>query len=574
MSRRRRAVLFGLIALGIALILAPAVFGMFTRAPKGATMLEEFEPFMRDPRLTRFEGYLDEIDQAVEEVDTEVQPFLEQRIGMDRQQFEATFPAYASFEREWQQIDRDMSDLVGDVHDNLGNYEAVDALPPFTLFPWFFVVPGVLLTAIGTVALFRPARVIPTLTAAMVLGLGLVAAPFAFHMLHRAPKGAEMMDEFRPIMIRSRVHTIQGYFGTMSVGQGALRIDILPAVERAAGGEAEVANRFPAAVALDEGWIGILNDMTPMIGAMSDNVDNYQAVDALPPFTLFPWFFIAPGALIVVLAVVALRARGPAAPGRRETHRVAVSAPTEEEQPAMTHRFQHRALVTFLTVGVVATAFGGMAVAGASAPERSKPKPLVGTFALNPGVCDESGQASGTYVRMIFPDGDLEEGPFFENPDSTCSDKSYTLAEPGTDGGLVTGRYQRQPNPPFDDSGNALADGIITPQPFTAIRFSVSTNSTEPQTGTDVPKPAIRVSKGKLTGDLRALTASWNEQHFSQGSPKPDGSTPGLTKRISGRYDPETREFVLKWASQIVGGPFNDFTGFWHLEGVFEPKKK
>ena len=38
--------------------------------------------------------------------------------------------------------------------------------------------------------------------------------------------------------------------------------------------------------------------MTPMIGAMSDNVDNYEAITSLPPFPLFPWFFVAPGLLI------------------------------------------------------------------------------------------------------------------------------------------------------------------------------------------------------------------------------------------------------------------------------------
>jgi hypothetical protein len=58
-------------------------------------------------------------------------------------------------------------------------------------------------------------------------------------------------------------------------------------------------------VRLDNNWVGILNDLTPMIGAMSDNVGNYQAVAALPPFALFPWFFVLPGLLIGGLAFAA-----------------------------------------------------------------------------------------------------------------------------------------------------------------------------------------------------------------------------------------------------------------------------
>ena len=42
-----------------------------------------------------------------------------------------------------------------------------------------------------------------------------------------------------------------------------------------------------------------------MIGAMSDNVANYRAVAALPSFSLFPWFFVLPGLLVVGLTVAA-----------------------------------------------------------------------------------------------------------------------------------------------------------------------------------------------------------------------------------------------------------------------------
>jgi len=43
------------------------------------------------------------------------------------------------------------------------------------------------------------------------------------------------------------------------------------------------------------------------------------------------------------------------------------------------------------------------------------------------------------------------------------------------------------------------------------------------------------------------------------------------------RFDPEqigvnTGSYSLDWASQIVGGAFNDFTGVWHLEGVLESR--
>lgn len=81
----------------------------------------------------------------------------------------------------------------------------------------------------------------------------------------------------------------------------------------------------------------------------------------------------------------------------------------------------------------------------------------------------------------------------------------------------------------------------------------------------------MRADGGKLSGDVAAFDATWNKQAFNQGSPKPDGSRPGNTSPATGTYDAATGAYSLTWTSQIVGGPFNNFTGYWHLEGTFAP---
>src|SRR4051794_37207865 len=194
---------------------------------------------------------------------------------------------------------------------------------------------------------------------------------------------------------------------------------------------------------------------------------------------------------------------------------------------------------------------------------------LVGTFALTPGTC-QSGAASGTYFRMVQPSGTVAQGPFVSNGDSTCADKTYTLLAPGSDGGAVTGAYQPAPAPGFDAQGNSLGNRIVVPAMFFGVRFGLSTDPNDRQTGAAVTPLAVQVdSAGKLSGDLRAWEATWNKQNFNQGSPKPDGSTPKLTTPAHGTYDAATGAFVLEWTSTIAGGPFNDFTGSWHLTGTF-----
>lgn len=223
------------------------------------------------------------------------------------------------------------------------------------------------------------------------------------------------------------------------------------------------------------------------------------------------------------------------------------------------------ATTTLIVTGCSSSSSG--ASGGASAGQQ-----LVGTFKLAPGACGDA-TPTGSYFRMISPGGTIEHGKYFENPDSNCSDQSITTISGGTAGGFITGAYQPNPTPPFDGSGNALAAAISKPRTFTAIAFAISTNPKDPQSGHAVPAPAIFNDNGRLSGQLTAWSAAWNHQYFNQGSPKPDGSRPGLTAPVTGTYDAATGSFVLTWASEVIGGPFNGFSGYWHLQGTFVPGK-
>jgi hypothetical protein len=219
-------------------------------------------------------------------------------------------------------------------------------------------------------------------------------------------------------------------------------------------------------------------------------------------------------------------------------------------------------------VGAAALTLVAFSALGAG-PATAAGSNLVGTFALTPGAC-QSGSASGTYFRMVQPSGTVANGPFVSNGDSTCADKTYTLLAPGSDGGLVTGGYQPAPSPAFDAQGNSLSKRIVVPAVFFGVKFSVSTDPKDRQSGVSVTAPTIQVDPaGKLTGDLRPWEATWNKQDFNQGAPKPDGSMPKLTTPVHGTYTASTGAFVLEWTSTIVGGPFNEFTGSWHLTGTF-----
>jgi hypothetical protein len=303
-GRRWAVVVVAVIGLGLAA--APFAFGMFSKAPKGAVMIDGFAPYMTTARLDGYRRELSEINAGVRQTDTSVAAYLH-AAGADPHGFDAAHPGFASFDTQWPAIDSKMTGLMDQVQGNLGNYRAVAALPSVRL--------------LALASLLRPRRWRRLRWVLVVLGVGLVAAPTVFEMFQRAPDGGRMMSAFQNIETTQNVEQIQGFFGSMAVGQGAIRLDVVPALEQTGLTQAEIAQRFPALAALDSDWVHILNDMTPMIGAMSDNVTNYQAVASLPPFPLFPWFFVIPGVLVVGLAVGAGTRRnvaGAAASGRND----------------------------------------------------------------------------------------------------------------------------------------------------------------------------------------------------------------------------------------------------------------
>ncbi|HXY94159.1 MAG TPA: hypothetical protein VEP49_16900 [Acidimicrobiia bacterium] len=551
--RPRTGVYVGLIVAGAGLVAAPFVFSMFDRAPAGGQMIDAFRPFMTRAQVDKFRGFLAEIGAADDQQRAVVDPAAVARLGTTAAEYAQRASYLRTFEQQWHGIDADMSDMLDRMQRNLGNYQGVDALPPFPAFPWFFVVPGVLVVGLAAAALVRGRRGRSTRGAAIaivVLGLGLIAAPAVFQMFTRAPNGGEMIDDFRPLMTRAKLTTIQGYFITIGNGEAQMRTVALPAAALPPGAAPDV-NRFVA------DWPRINREMSPLVGVMADNLDNFAAVDALPPFALFPWFFVIPGALIAGLGLLAMR---------------------EPRRPAITHRHMGGSVSNATKPTVAAGALVVIALtamlAGPAAAKSSKSTALVGTFEVTAAECAAGAPTNGSYFRMVQSGGDTTNGPFVPNADSSCSDKTYTALVPGTAGGLVTGKYQPQPNPPFDTSGNGTAAAILAPTKFFGVQFAVSTNKTDPQTGDAAKVPSLTVSyKGALSGNLSAFGVAYGKQQFNQGAPKPNGTKPTGTQGPTGTYSGKTGSFSLEWTSAIVGGPFDGFTGVWHLEGTFKKAK-
>jgi hypothetical protein len=202
------------------------------------------------------------------------------------------------------------------------------------------------------------------LWAVLVIGAALVIAPLALSLPSKSAAGERMLNGFQPIMEPDQVKTTAYYYNQVFVPLGAVTpmlsaanlakfqgylkgftgmqtdaAKLVPMLAQAmhmtpAQVQALMAKQLPAMAAMLQGlpqmqreFGGLLGTMQgnvaifgqvpaglkhyePLVTTMQANVDNYRQVSSLPDFRLFSFFFIVPGALLMLLAGAGLFGEG------------------------------------------------------------------------------------------------------------------------------------------------------------------------------------------------------------------------------------------------------------------------
>jgi hypothetical protein len=194
------------------------------------------------------------------------------------------------------------------------------------------------------------------LWAVLGIGIALVVAPFALSLPSKASAGERMLNGFQPIMQPDNVKTTAYYYNDVFVPLGQVTplmssknlakfqgylngfagmqkdaAKLVPLLAQAlhttpAQVQALMARDLPTMAAMlqnlpamQRDFGGLLGTMQqnvgifsqvpaglkhyqPLVSTMQANVDNYKQVNSLPSFRLFTWFFVVPGALLILLA--------------------------------------------------------------------------------------------------------------------------------------------------------------------------------------------------------------------------------------------------------------------------------
>jgi hypothetical protein len=202
-----RKILWAVLGIGLALVIAPLALGLPAKAAAGERMMDNFQPIMQPGQVAttaryyndvfvplgkvtpvmsarnvaRFQGYMKGFS-GVQTDTAKLVPALAQAMHMTPAQVQkmmaAQFPALTAMMTGLPAMQRDFSGLLGTMQANVGifsqvpaglvhykplvttmqanvdNYRQVSSLPDFRLFTAFFVVPGVLLILLAGWGLF------------------------------------------------------------------------------------------------------------------------------------------------------------------------------------------------------------------------------------------------------------------------------------------------------------------------------------------------------------------------------------------------------------------------------------
>jgi len=173
----RKALWWGVLVIGIALIVAPLAMGLPGKAAAGERMMGDFQPIMAPDQVqqtadyyfnvftplgqitpvftnanaTKFQNYLQGMQTAGIKIPPAAAKDFTGLVGMMKQAVPIATQVPAGLAH--------YKPLVTTMQGNVSDFRQVNSLPSFNLFAWFFMVPGVLLLLLSGAGLWTAGAV-------------------------------------------------------------------------------------------------------------------------------------------------------------------------------------------------------------------------------------------------------------------------------------------------------------------------------------------------------------------------------------------------------------------------------
>jgi len=169
--------------------------------------------------------------------------------------------------------------------------------------------------------------------------------------------------------------------------------------------------------------------------------------------------------------------------------------------------------------------------------------------------------------RLVLPECSLPAtAATSTTPTRACTTAATRCSKPGSakdSRPASTSRNRHRPS-----AQRRLAGGRDHPTDLVARRGLLMLDSTRrPADQQDGSVPTIKAPAQVTATSLPSLPLEQPE--LNQGSPKPNGTYPGHTTKVTGSYNPSTHRYTLTGEPDCRRAVHAKLTGEWHLTGTF-----
>src|SRR5690349_11571095 len=240
-------------------------------------MIDSFEPHLQLDALDQYDGDLRSVRTGATALNT---VYAQQRIPAGK------YPGLDTFHARSAAIDARATALLTRIRAAEPDYREVSSIGGFDRVPFLLVASGIALAwAGGTLLGGQRRRAGGAVVLALVAATALIAYPLLVDLPRGTRAGDHLRDALAPVMTTATVQQEQRDFVVLVHAVGELDTEFRGVPDGA-------AQRRDLA-ALDAAWPQVSSDLAGLVGAINDNLTDYQAFDELGGgLVAMPWVLI------------------------------------------------------------------------------------------------------------------------------------------------------------------------------------------------------------------------------------------------------------------------------------------
>ena len=298
------------LVVGAALIVMTLALGLFGRAASGEKITDTFRATVSDRGFAQLTGNYAEIRGLGTQFVGEALPVL----GIPPAKLRRDFPATARAVREVPGAIALVDPVIPRLAGVREDFRKVDRIPglgmPITVLPWLLLGVGIALAGVGAAGLAGRGW---ALAAIAGLGLAMVAVPLALGLPGKLGAGPHVVDVGKASLSQRAADTATRTVQDLDAMVPEVQYSLIPYLAARDGvtplrETRTLAARFPAVVRGLRDWPAIREGAAALAASQEATVGDLDRLDGTP-FRALTWLVVVPGALLALLAGLALAPR-------------------------------------------------------------------------------------------------------------------------------------------------------------------------------------------------------------------------------------------------------------------------